>query len=507
MPDSYFFPCHFSSTQWKHQGRIRWRTPAYGVSFKQGTFAELYQNFLQQGFPFALIEETDSFLRAAVDSARSIPLFYYWDGKQFAISDNAVLLARHFGVRQCRKECYLEWRHIYCVLGNETLLPFIFQLLPYQRLTYHKRQGQLAIEEDRTAYQGPSDRVSWEVAEKSFVDVMDASALRALDGIAGRPVLIPLSGGYDSRLLAVILRKAGVKELIAYTYGMPGSPEVNIAYRVAKQLNIQWHFVSYSPEMFRSYLTRVGKAYDRFASQYAGVAHEQDFFAVEYLLRHRLIPCDGVVVSGMCTGAQNGIPMVPANSFPEDVAGLAEWIVKQPFFPKRGANQLKQRIARELIGWEWHDAGGAQNVYEWWRNRNRLAKFSVNSVRVFDFWGLRWLLPFWDDAVVRFWYSLPYVMRRGRRLFLQAAFRHYFRPWKVDFPASHPSRPQWLRWLGKWIKQCRPRYFQRRRWVDPNGLWHFADLLARDVGLPSENYANENEVHALWFLHRQCPPY
>ncbi len=64
---------------------------------------------------------------------------------------------------------------------------------------------------------------------------------------AGCPVMLPLSGGLDSRLLAVLARDAGAV-LETFTFGSAAvegilPPDVSIAEKVARQLGVPWRFL------------------------------------------------------------------------------------------------------------------------------------------------------------------------------------------------------------------------------------------------------------------------
>ena len=47
------------------------------------------------------------------------------------------------------------------------------------------------------------------------------------------------------------------------------------------------------------------------------------------------------------------------------------------------------------------------DAFEAWEWQERQAKFIVNSVRVYDFWGHDWWMPLWDAGFMRFWQGVP----------------------------------------------------------------------------------------------------
>ncbi len=506
---SVFFPCYHFPVRWRRAGNVWYRTSVSrdGDIPAPHTARHLRDFFLQTGMPFVVVEETETKVEAYTDPVRSIPLFYARTDDGWMLSDSAVMLARRMGRNRCRKGLTLEWRYLACTLNERTLLPGVCQLLPYQGLFLDKRSGHLAVKSLPGPFEKAAATHSREEWDRRFRQLMEwlGQQMTALAG--GRPMVVPLSGGKDSRLILALLKIAGAGPLHAYTYGAADSPEVAVARRVAAALGVPWHFVEYRPETFRRYLSPRGLQYDRFASQYAGLAHEQDFFALWALKERRAIPSDAVIVSGMCTDAQNGSRIAFSSSYPRDAAALAQWIAGVFFPPEAVDNALIGRIRRGLPAGPFRTYTHALNAYEGWRTAHRLSKFSMTTMRAFEFWDWQWLAPFWTHPVVDFWQQMPYALRRDRRFFHAVVRRHFFKPLGIDV-RSPLEVPSWVARLKRPLRAVPflRRWRKRRRAVDPNALWDFADMLREDAGLPPDDYGDENEVHALWFLRRQCPP-
>ena len=66
-------------------------------------------------------------------------------------------------------------------------------------------------------------------------------------------IVVPLSGGYDSRLVLAGLVAAGYRDLVTFTYGQPGSGEVRVSQRTAAALGVPWHGVAYTPAKWRAW--------------------------------------------------------------------------------------------------------------------------------------------------------------------------------------------------------------------------------------------------------------
>lgn len=94
----------------------------------------------------------------------------------------------------------------------------------------------------------PLNEVQW--ADK-LLEVLLQATKRLVAYAQGRPIVIPLSGGWDSRTIALALKKVGYEPLIAFSYGKPKNAEAEVSRDVASQLGIPWLFAEYSLSTWR----------------------------------------------------------------------------------------------------------------------------------------------------------------------------------------------------------------------------------------------------------------
>jgi len=84
-----------------------------------------------------------------------------------------------------------------------------------------------------------------ETLQRELAERLHAVFSRLVGVLAGRRVVVPLSGGVDSRLIAGLLKYHGHDNLVALGYGRPDNPESQVARQVAEALEIPWVFVPY----------------------------------------------------------------------------------------------------------------------------------------------------------------------------------------------------------------------------------------------------------------------
>jgi asparagine synthase (glutamine-hydrolysing) len=388
---------------------------------------------------FAAVLETGDGSLAAVDRIRSIPLFYARMGKSFALGTDARKVARAVGARLDDPAAAAELLLASAVVGGRTLSRGIRQV----------QAGEVVRLEGDTAWPTRYFRYASGPPLAAAPDELEAEAVAGLErafeaflaSVRGQPVAVPLSGGFDSRLIAALLARGGRTDAVCYTYGRRSAFEVRASRRIAQTLGLRWHFVPYSARRWRAWAASDGFQVFRRSAAFTTIEHEQDWPAVQALVRSGAIPEGAAVVPGHAGDFLGGshlppepvldpVPAVWQRYYTEwPTAGLAE--------PLR--QELRARIAEACQGLE---GEAAFTAFGW---QERQAKMIAHSVRVYEHLGLDWRLPFWADAkVLDFWGRVPLPLRQGGVLYHRVLRRLLGDLY--DLPSTHrPVAP----WRGK----------------------------------------------------------
>ena len=249
----------------------------------------------------------------------------------------------------------------------------------------------------------------------------------------GRQIVIPLSGGYDSRLIATLIKKSGHPNVLCFTYGSPRNRESIHSRVVARALGLPWHFVKYSEELWNMAWKAPSRLdYQLWASGLTSIAHIQDWLAVKVMQESGLIQADAVFVPGHSGDfvAGSHVPPIAFSGTSFTVDDVSDHLMAAHYNLAGGARLTPERtrywkkriesvggIADISLPWQFADA------CEYWDWQERQAKFICNSVRVYEHFGFSWWLPLWDLEFVRFWEEVPLALRRDRA-------------WYVDFVQS-----------------------------------------------------------------------
>jgi asparagine synthase (glutamine-hydrolysing) len=414
--------------------------------FDKATTVEIFQKKLRtaNGF-FLVIKKIEEGWVAAVDHIRSMPLFFSKKENEILISDDAFYLHAKFGkneINSLQKSSFLLAGH---TLENHTLVDEVLQLEAGQYLYFNGEKVMINdyYKHQRGNYSLKRDKDRIEELNQISINIFK----RLIQKADGRQLVIPLSGGYDSRYIVAMLKQMGYEKVVTYTYGTPSSYEVKIAQKVAERLNYKWHFIEYPKDWTPYYECH---DYQIFASQLASLPHEQDFLAVKDLKEKKLIDDDAILVPGFC-GDLLGGSVVP-DFYKEDLsvgeAKLKKHILETQFCYENKIDNKMQSILSNQIEKTIIDHSKITtindfvNVNEWFFTKNFVSKYVVNGLRVYEYFGYEWSMPLWDKELIEWWYRQPNQDRVGEeRLYNSFLLNHIFSKNNIAFPKYQKRGP------------------------------------------------------------------
>ena len=342
---------------------------------------------------FAVVCVRDSKVFAAVDRARSIPLFYRCTNNELYISDDASWVQDKAGSLERSEVAEYEFCMTGYVTGSDTLCSGVKQLCSGELLLVETERDQVRVHiESYYDFVNTKGQYRSDPGElpREFDRVLVRCFQRLVSLANGRTVVLPLSGGWDSRLIALMLTRLGYSNVIAFTYGRPGNMESSISRQVADSLGIKWHFVSYTNEAWREWFwSEERRLYYDMAHNSASLPHIQDWPAVWELKKKELIPKDCVFVPGHTGDFLAGTTGIPKWFFEADRISSAQVVDEiynghYSLFRSAGSKPsiketMKQRISTQLGVSCDLSPESAVGLYKRWVWRERQAKFIVNS--------------------------------------------------------------------------------------------------------------------------------
>lgn len=367
---------------------------------------------------FNLIYQTENKIIAAVDHIRSHPLFYAQKDNSFYLSDNAEWVREQIKDEEIDAIAKEEFQLTGYVTGRETLYPNVKQLQAGEMLIYENKE--LKINRYYTFSHHEPNNYDTQNLYIELDKIAKKSIQRLIKYADGKQIVIPLSGGFDSRLIATLLKEANYPKILTFTYGIKGNKEANYSKFVADKLGLKWHFVEYNESMWEDWAkSKENEDYQYFSSNLVSAPHLQDCIAVKLMKDKGLLEKNAVFVPGHSGDfvAGSHIPKEVFQKSDLDIQNINQYILKNhyclaPFSEFKNHKKFWYgRIQKTNEIYDIKTPVEFADAYEKWDWQERQSKFICNSVRLYEFYGYDWWLPLWDRPFVSFFENLPLKLR------------------------------------------------------------------------------------------------
>ena len=406
------------------KGNVRYRDAVYeGAAFCRlvasaaadaGAFGEFVREL---NGCFAIVLQRDGALCAATDRLRSFPLCRTRFRDAWLVTDDLLRAMEDTGMQpEIDSGAMEQFLLSGFVIGQRTVFRDIFAVQAAEIV----RLRDAETESERYFLYDPKMNVTPDPAEGvRTADTLFAQAIRRMTESAPdvRNWIVPLSGGHDSRLIVNYLYKAGIRNVVCYSYGVPENPQSRLSREVAEAFGYEWHFVEYTRGLFDAIREQgLLDRYFRFASCCASsMPHTQDFAAVYELGRRGILQRGDLFVPGHTLDFLAGSHLTPQVCAIQTSTQAAEAV--QGHFSNWGSRRPDRALQRE-IGRILNDTGVSSNgfpeCFDW---QERQAKFIMHSLRVYEFFGYGWRTPWWDNDLTAFWQDMDVPAKLNRSFF------------------------------------------------------------------------------------------
>jgi len=455
---------------------------------------------------FAVIIKTSDLVFAVSDRGRSIPLYFRTDRGKIEISDSGFVLGDSQNLKsEFDDYSFQEYLAAGHVTQNRTLLKNVVQVGAGEIAIVNNEKVEIV---EYFRFLPTSENAdSLETSAAKFVDVLDKDYKNLINVLNGRTVVIPLSAGYDSRSIASMLKRQGYQNVICYSFGQDGSPEMLTSQKVAKTLGYRWFFIETTPESVKDFT--VSDDFLRFVEFAANVGSfyiMQDFFAVRKMRSEKLIPDDSVFMPGHSGDTLGGSNFSELFLGEESGVEMINKIIKHRYnlnvvsgeFLKSAQQKLENQYEVKYKPAIWFD---------YWCMKEWNPKMFANGVRVYEYFGYTYWLPLWGKHPLTFFANLPLEYRISKELYESTLEDRIFEPLGINFT---PDRRFLLshsvsvfQRIKNFAKQLLPKsYIYRKYRYDPISAKLYTGVMFEDMkkkGIKI-NYIGTNSVKAQWYI-------
>lgn len=452
---------------------------------------------------YAVIVESDAFQGCSIDRTRIYPLYYRCGNGEMWVSDDATSLS--FKGDTLNGKAVSAYQVAGAPFEGQTLVKGIQAVKP----------GCLVAFEENVPHEVPYyrfEKYSEEIHSsnsKELDDVVLSVFERMVRSLDGRQVVVPLSGGYDSRLIVTMLKRLNYQHVLCYTIGRPGNGEYEVARQVARQLGYPLVFVDNTDSQVANVemlQTEDFLRYARFLGNLVNFVWLYEYPAINYLQRNGFLEKDAVFVpghSGDCiAGSHLRKNYIDADS---SMAWLSKSIMDFSFeygYDKRVEDSiLKEFEALSEAGYL------PYTIFQSFIIRNRQTHQIINSARIYEYFGYEVRLPLWDNGLVDLFLSLPYDQLRDCSLYNDYVCS-LFEPYKVDIRKKDVSLPPlWKVRLKAYVKRLLPkRIIHRFIHIDDIvceqelSATLLNELVEKGVYASFDDFTSVNEIIKDWYL-------
>lgn len=273
-----------------------------------------------------------------------------------------------------------------------------------------------------------------------------------LERVGNRQIVIPLSAGNDSRLVASCLKHLGAQNILCFTYGNKNSFEVKTAKKIAKKLGYNWVFVPlthggerkfYRSQMFKDYLD--------FADSIDSIPYFQGLSSLKYLKEKMLIDEDAVFINGNSGDFISGLHINKLYEFignnylnKNDLIDVLKEKYIEKHFSLWGNLKNEENISliNSSIDKALEQIGEINSVnvhlaYEKLELIDRQSKYVISGQKTYEYFGHDWFLPLWDDKYLNFWRKIPVEFKFQQNLYKEFLFKENFGDvWNLNLPVN-----------------------------------------------------------------------
>ncbi|OAA26590.1 hypothetical protein AT15_06430 [Kosmotoga arenicorallina S304] len=409
------------------------------------------------------------------------------ENDNYRFQENAVLELLSFGY----------------VLGNNTLIDDFRQIIPGQKMIINN-YGKIINTSDEYKNLPRITNLSETEFEENFFKTLMKVFEQALYFSEGKRILIPLSGGYDSRLIACILKELNVNNVVCVSYGVPGTGnvETDISEEVARRLGYEWVYISYDFKKLRKSM-RSQKFTDYLISthNFSSLPHIQEFLAFEEIEKH-FGNEEFIIAPGHSADFSAGshlTALVEKAQKTRHLEDVFDAIVAKHFVLRKLPipETIKIDLMNTLVEFS-NYIDEPYRIFEVWDWYERQAKFIVNSIRLYEFFGHCWWLPFWDKRFIDFWMSVPFEHKLGKKLydrFVQKIFEKHDVNFDISSKTTNTFKKKTesliIKLLGGGIGRKLRELYMKRIYKNPWGIDKIAKEILDEFG---HKYATEKEV-------------
>ena len=391
-------------------GHVYWRSSVSGRIPVDAKVTEPEAWATAQRGNWAAIIVQDEGTCLVTDGPRSFPILYIKQNKEWLISSDPQKLLAELENPALDESAAQEFLNACFVMGDQTLISGVRSVPAASTVSLFKDEVGIA-EEHIALMPTAEDRLAPAETFEAFHNELLQAFGKLLEDTPDRQLLVPLSGGADSRLILAVLHELGARNVHTFTYGFPEALEAKLSREVAEGLGYRWHHVTFSArDLYHRWWRPETNSFLQDCWSGSALPHIQDWYALGDLRENPEIEDDAIVLPGhTIVGNEHDDwcfdPRIRIGK--QDMAEiLAGHHLNQQGKAKKALRSAysKTKINRFLEK-HWHDENPSSrsDVTTAFNLAERQAKYINNSMRGYEHFGFQWALPMLERNPWQLW--------------------------------------------------------------------------------------------------------
>ena len=457
---------------------------------------------------FAFVYQSPEKTVLCSDRTRTFPLFYTTEAGPLLISDDpSELKSAGKKISANSVQAFLSAGY---VPGSGTLLENISQVQAGEYITYSPGGLKKEFYHSFGAGELNADVKS---LKNELMNALTDAGRRLAVSLEGKYPVLPLSSGYDSRLIAVLLKMNGFDDVFTFTYGRKDNYEASLSAKTAEILKYKWTNIEYGPETVRDFIRSENfLKYYPLSSSYSSMFFLQEFFAVEKLKKE--IPENSVLIPGHSGDSVAGSHLKNKMAGIFSKNELIDIIISGHFIHKR-TDSGEFKNLKDIIGAAVEDKKEySYQDYQNWIIKERHAKFIINSNRIYEFFGFEHRMPLVDGVFLDVMEKMPFDLKCGKKIYDEVLREYFFEPYGLNFSGETNPTENTLRVqdVKNTIKHILPKkivdIYKERIKVKADTYFNIGvtDEMIKDMRKdgyePDMTGENRNSIIIQWYIHQ-----
>jgi len=385
-----------------------------------------FQQLKNLGLPYVLTREnTDEIasLEASVGVIRAVPLFYRREREGVTIASSPEMILRNNsedGEFTIDKLSLLEYLSYGYVTSNRTLVEDVKGIQSGEVLTVSE-SGELSTISEYVYDSANIENLTLSEFTTELESVSEKMFTSLVCDLDGRIPVVPLSGGYDSRFIVSMLKLYGLDNVVCLSYSIPGSFESRISKEVAEKLGYKWFFTEYNTKKWvETFQEEDFHDFLNYAHNYTSVSHIQEYPIIKDLQKKTGMKKqeESIIIPGHAADFVAGSHLNPATLAARNIEDVTKCIISKHYGLRMPPvnNTVLEEVRRRVAEYS-KITPEPFKLFEIWNWRERQSKFIANANRIYDYFGYKWALPFWNKEFTDFWSKIPLELKYKKRLY------------------------------------------------------------------------------------------